>query len=274
MTGSSLSMWTCSHADFHEACCIVTRCASTGNSGATLPCYHSSRFTVLFSLVHSRLSCYNWASLTHRVTPTLALAARGGICHAKLRVQRRTTYAARSGPPVRGEGNQAAGRALRHQRRVPLAYHQEGQPAWPDEPQHPRRIWRPRRGRAGRVHRQRGAGLGLLRHPDGHDAQQPGLLADHPGRQRRPEAQVPGRVGDGQRQDVGLRPDRAQRRVGRGRHQDHRRQAGRPLHPQRQQDLDHQRAHRRFLRHLRQDRSWPRATAACRSSWSSAAGKA
>ena len=61
-----------------------------------------------------------------------------------------------------------------------------------------------------------------------------------------------------------LRPDRAARRLGSGQHEDPRQAARRRLGPQRRQDVDHQRRHRRPRRGLGHDARWASAASSSR----------
>ena len=79
------------------------------------------------------------------------------------------------------------------------------------------------------------------------------------------EAEIPAEA-DLRRACGRARHERARRRLRRGRHEDPGREEGRPLRPQRQQDVDHQRPGRRHADGLRQDRSGGRAPRASRPS--------
>ena len=77
-----------------------------------------------FSFVFCPLPCYNW--LIDTLRHNLPAAVTTGETTMTFPVQRRTAHGARSGSPVCREGDQAGRRALRHQRRVPLAAHSSG----------------------------------------------------------------------------------------------------------------------------------------------------
>ena len=111
-----------------------------------------------------------------------------------------------------------------------------------------------------RPHRRHGGnqprlGLGrpVLRRP-----LQPVRQPDPPQRQRGAEAEIPARTGV-RRACRRARDVRARRRLGRGLHAARAEYRERKIHPQRQQDVDHQRAGRRRAGGLRQDRRERRA---------------
>ena len=121
-----------------------------------------------------------------------------------------------------------------------------------------------------------GAGDGLSRPHRRHGGDQPGLgrggpflrrafqpvrEPDPPQRQRSPEAQVSAQADLGRARGR-ARDERAQLGFGRREHEAARRQEGRALRAQRQQDVDHQRARRRHAGGLREDRRQRRAQAA------------
>ena len=151
--------------------------------------------------------------------------------------------------------DRAARRRNRPQQPVsarPLAQDRRARPA-----RHHRRggIWRPGPRLSRALRRDGGdlARLGLGR-PVLRRAFQPLRQPDPPQRQRRAEAQISAEA-DFRRAcrragDVGAR-----RRLRRGVDEDPRREEGRPLRAQRQQDVDHQRPRRRHAGGLCQDRS-------------------